>query len=162
MWATRGEYESTRNLQLSCEKNPPLYNDTTRIKNCQVVIPNTTKNKIQEANRITFKRYGLLPERIDWYFKRSGNGNSQGPTIYSDIEDLIESQPVDKTMQDWEQSTIEAEHIIKPLTVEGQTNRIARSRVSRKFIGIEIEEDHYSRAAQRLSKFTDRLSVGHK
>ncbi len=34
-----GEYESTRNLQLSCEKNPPLYNDTTRIKNCQVVIP---------------------------------------------------------------------------------------------------------------------------
>ncbi len=46
--------------------------------------PNTTKNKIQEANRITFKRYGILPERFDWYFKRSGNGNSQGPTIYSD------------------------------------------------------------------------------
>ena len=34
-----GEYESTRNLQLSCEKSPPLYNDTTRIKICQVVIP---------------------------------------------------------------------------------------------------------------------------
>ena len=58
-----------------------------------------------------------------WYLKRSGNGNSQGPTIYSDIEDLIESQPVDKTMHDWEQSTIEAEHIIKPLTVEGQIVR---------------------------------------
>ena len=55
-----------------------------------------------------------------WYFKRSGNGNSQGPTMYSDIEDLIESQPADKTMHEWEQSTIEAEHIIKPLTVEGQ------------------------------------------
>ena len=57
-----------------------------------------------------------------WYFKRSGNGNDNGerPTMYSDIEDLIESQPVDKTMHDWEQSTIEAEHIIKPLTVEGQ------------------------------------------
>ena len=41
--------------------------------------------------------------------------------MYSDIEDLIESQPADKTMHDWEQSTIEAEHIIKPLTVEGQT-----------------------------------------
>ena len=40
--------------------------------------------------------------------------------MYSDIEDLIESQPADKTMHDWEQSTIEANHIIKPLTVEGQ------------------------------------------
>ena len=41
--------------------------------------------------------------------------------MYSDIEDLIESQSADKTMHDWEQSTIEADHIIKPLTVEGQT-----------------------------------------
>ena len=41
--------------------------------------------------------------------------------MYSDIEDLIESQPADKTMHEWEQSTTEAEHIIKPLTVEGQT-----------------------------------------
>ena len=40
--------------------------------------------------------------------------------MYSDIEDLIESQPADKTMHEWEQSTIEAERIIKPLTVEGQ------------------------------------------
>jgi len=32
-----------------------------------------------------------------WYFKRSGNGNGNGPTMYSDIEDLIESQPADKT-----------------------------------------------------------------
>jgi ParB/RepB/Spo0J family partition protein len=77
-----------------------------------------------------------------WYFKRSGNGNTniQGPTMYSDIEDLIESQPVDKTMHQWEQSTIEANHIIKPLTVEGQivldpfmgygTNGIAASGIS--------------------------------
>ena len=57
-----------------------------------------------------------------WYYKPydKGNGNGKGPTMYSDIEDLIESQPVDKTMHEWEQSTIEAEHIIKPLTVEGQ------------------------------------------
>jgi ParB family transcriptional regulator, chromosome partitioning protein len=39
-----------------------------------------------------------------WYYKRSGNGNTngQGPTMYSDIEDLIESQPPEKTMHDWE------------------------------------------------------------
>lgn len=34
-----GGYELTRNLQLSCEKSPPLYNDTGRIKICQIVIP---------------------------------------------------------------------------------------------------------------------------
>ena len=103
-----------------------------------------------------------------WYFKRSGNGNanSQGPTMYSDIEDLIESQPADKTMHEWEQSTIEAEHIIKPLTVEGQivldpfmgsgTFGIAALELKRKFIGIEIDKEHYSSATQRLSKFIDR------
>ena len=99
-----------------------------------------------------------------WYFKRSGNGNDNGerPTMYSDIKDLIESQPVDKTMHDWEQSTIEAEHIIKPLTVEGQiildpfmgygTNGIAALKLNRKFIGIEIDKEHYSRASQRLAE----------
>jgi hypothetical protein len=29
------------------------------------VNPNATKEKVQEANRITFKRYGLLPEEYD-------------------------------------------------------------------------------------------------
>ena len=99
-----------------------------------------------------------------WYFKRSGNGNDNGerPTMYSDIKDLIESQPVDKTMHDWEQSTIEAERIIKPLTVEGQiildpfmgygTNGIAALKLNRKFIGIEIDKEHYSRASQRLAE----------
>jgi ParB family chromosome partitioning protein len=93
-----------------------------------------------------------------WYFKRSGNGN--GPTMYSDIEDLIESQPADKTMHQWEQSTIEAQHIIKPLTVEGQivldpfmgyaTNGIAALELNRRFVGIEIDKEHYSTAYRRL------------
>jgi hypothetical protein len=93
-----------------------------------------------------------------WYFKRSANSN--GPIMYSDIEDLIESEPPDKTMHDWEQSTIEANHIIKPLTVEGQivldpfmgygTNGIAALELKRKFVGIEIDKEHYSRASQRL------------
>ena len=82
--------------------------------------------------------------------------------MYSDIEDLIESQPADKTMHEWEQSTIEASHIIKPLTVEGQivldpfmgyeTNGIAALELNRKFIGIEIDKVQHSRAAQRLAK----------
>ena len=84
--------------------------------------------------------------------------------MYSDIEDLIESQPADKTMHEWEQSTIEAERIIKPLTVEGQTILdpfmgygtfgVAALQLKRKFIGMEIDKEHYSRAVLRLSKFT--------
>ena len=84
--------------------------------------------------------------------------------MYSDIEDLIESQPADKIIHDWEQSTIEADRIIKPLTLEGQivldpfmgygTFGIAALQLKRKFIGIEIDKEHYSNAAQRLSKFT--------
>ena len=40
-------------------------------------------------------------------------------TIYEDVADLIESKAVSKDTHEWEQSTIEAEHMIKPLTVEG-------------------------------------------
>ena len=129
--------------------------------------------------------------------------------MYSDIEDLIESQPADKTMHEWEQSTTEAEHIIKPLTVEGQTvpdsfmgsgttveaaiklvenplelktiknifqtqtlrhikpltvecqivldpfmgygtNGIRSLKLNRKFIGIETDKEHYSRADSKI------------
>jgi len=65
-------------------------------------------------------------------------------------------------MHEWEQSSIEAEHIIKPVTVEGNlildpfmgyaTFGVAAIKLGRKFIGIEIDKTYYSRAAQRLSK----------
>ena len=90
-----------------------------------------------------------------------------------DIEDLIESHPTDKTMHDWEQSTIEAEHIIKPLTVEGQivldpfmgygTFGVVALYLKRKFIGMETDKEHYSSGVLRLSKFTaqeNRLPQG--
>jgi hypothetical protein len=34
-----GEYELARNYQISCVKNPPLYNDTQRIKSCLIITP---------------------------------------------------------------------------------------------------------------------------
>ena len=43
------------------------------------------------------------------------------PTKYFDIHNVIWSSPPSKDNHEWEQSTIEAEHIIKPLTVQGQT-----------------------------------------
>ena len=59
-------------------------------------------------------------------------------------------------------STIEAEHMIKPLTVEGNiildpfmgsgTTGEATLNLNRRFIGIEVDKQHYSRTKQRLSK----------
>jgi len=40
----------------------------------------------------------------------------------NDISDIIKSQPVDKTLDEWEQSTVEADHCIRYLTVENHWN----------------------------------------
>ena len=83
-------------------------------------------------------------------------------TIYQDVADLVESKAVSKDSHEWEQSTIEAEHMIKPLTVEGNivldpfmgsgTTGEAALKLKRRFIGIEVDKEHYSRTKQRLSK----------
>jgi hypothetical protein len=92
-----------------------------------------------------------------WFVK----GNNVKTRVLGHIFDFTESQPPDKTMHEWEQHTIEAEHIIKGLTVENQivldplmgyaTNGVAALKLNRKFIGIEIDPDHYSNAERRLS-----------
>ena len=83
-------------------------------------------------------------------------------TIYQDVADLVESKAVSKDSHEWEQSTIEAEHMIKPLTVEGNivldpfmgsgTTGEAALKLNRRFIGIEVDKEHYSKSKQRLSK----------
>lgn len=92
-----------------------------------------------------------------WFIK----GNNGRTTLPGYISDYIESEPPKKVMHEWEQSTIESEHVIKGLTVENQivldpfmgyaTNGVAALKLNRKFIGIEIDPDHYSNAARRLS-----------
>jgi DNA modification methylase len=44
------------------------------------------------------------------------------PNIAEDyfIHDVIESKPPDKTLNDWAQSTVEAQYLISKLTVENQ------------------------------------------
>ncbi len=88
-------------------------------------------------------------------------------TIYQDVADLVESKAVSKDSHEWEQSTIEAEHMIKPLTVEGNivldpfmgsgTTGEAALNLKRRFIGIEVDKEHYSRTKQRLSKLKTKL-----
>jgi 16S rRNA G966 N2-methylase RsmD len=94
-----------------------------------------------------------------WYYKPTIDGKI---TIYQDVADLVESKAVNKDSHEWEQSTIEAEHMIRPLTVEGNlildpfmgsgTTGEAALKLNRRFIGIEVDEVHYFRTKQRLSK----------
>ena len=48
-----------------------------------------------------------------WYFKPKENTNENGPTMYSDIGDFIESEPPSKELHKWEQSAVEVEHVLK-------------------------------------------------
>ena len=67
---------------------------------------------------------------------------------------------------EWEQSTVEAEHIISRLTIEGQTvpdpmmgsgpTGIATIQNNRKFMGIEIDSDKFEIANARIGKASHR------
>ncbi len=93
-----------------------------------------------------------------WFIK-GNNGRTMTPGW---MEDFVESKPPRKDMHEWEQSTVEAEHVIKGLTVENQivldpfmgsgTTGQAALELKRRFIGIEIDELHYQTATNRLSE----------
>ena len=77
------------------------------------------------------------------------------------LVDYIESTPPDKEAHEWQQSTVEAEHIIKTMTVENQivldpfmgsgTTGIATLNLNRKFIGIEIDKEKFEIARHRIN-----------
>jgi 16S rRNA G966 N2-methylase RsmD len=100
-----------------------------------------------------------------WYYKPTIEGKI---TIYQDVADLVESKAVSKDSHEWEQSTVEAEHMIKPLTVEGNivldpfmgsgTTGEAALNLNRRFIGIEVDKTYYSRTKQRLTKLNLKLN----
>ena len=117
-------------------------------------------------SRIHARRIWPYYKPLLWYYKLTID-DKHCPTMYEDVADLIESKPVSKDTHKWEQSTIEAEHMIKPLTVEGNiilypfmgsgTTGEAALKLKRRFIGIEVDKTHYSRTKQRLSKLKTKL-----
>ncbi len=117
-------------------------------------------------SRIHPRRIWPYYKPLLWYYKPTID-DKHCPTMYEDVADLIESKAVSKDTHKWEQSTIEAEHMIKPLTVEGNivldpfmgsgTTGEAALKLKRRFIGIEVDEEHYSRTKQRLSKLRTKL-----
>jgi methylase of polypeptide subunit release factors len=75
---------------------------------------------------------------------------------------LILSNRPRKEIHDWEQSTIEAKHVLKRLTVENQivfdpfmgmgTTAVAAQNLKRKFVGIDIDPYALSRAGANIER----------
>jgi len=78
------------------------------------------------------------------------------------IYHFIESKPPEKALHEWEQSTVEADHVIYRLTVEDQivfdpfidsgTTGMAALNLKRNFIGIEKDPEQFEIAKSRFSK----------
>lgn len=78
------------------------------------------------------------------------------------LSDVIKSDTPTKIIHKWEQSMVEAEHIISRLTMEGQTvfdpmmgsgtTGIAAIQNNRKFMGIEIDSDKFEIANARIGE----------
>lgn len=77
------------------------------------------------------------------------------------LPDFIESKAPDKALHEWEQSPIEAEHVISRLTVENQivfdpmmgsgSTGVAALILNRKFIGIEKDKERFEIAKMRIN-----------
>jgi ParB-like chromosome segregation protein Spo0J len=96
-----------------------------------------------------------------WFVK----GNKTNAVDF--ISDHIESKTPDKVLHEWEQSTIEADHVISKLTVENQiifdpmmgtsgTTGIAALKLNRRFIGIEKDPEHFKISHARIAQELER------
>ncbi|MGH9925534.1 MAG: DNA-methyltransferase, partial [Nitrososphaera sp.] len=80
------------------------------------------------------------------------------------LSDVIKSDTPSKVLHEWEQSPIEAAHVISRLTYEGQTvfdpmmgsgtTGAAAIQLGRKFIGIEIDSDKFEIAEARIGRIS--------
>jgi site-specific DNA-methyltransferase (adenine-specific) len=82
------------------------------------------------------------------------------------MSDCIESRTPEKVLNEWEQSTAEAEHVISRLTVENEvvfdpmlgsgTTSVAALNLDRKFIGFEKDKEKFEIAKGRISKCCEK------
>jgi hypothetical protein len=94
---------------------------------------------------------------IIWFYK--GDKLTDTSVFCSDF---VESEAPDKSLQEWAQSAIEAEHFISRLTVENQlildpfmgsgTTGIACLNLNRRFVGIELIGERFEVAKARLAR----------
>jgi DNA modification methylase len=96
---------------------------------------------------------------ILWYVKGERANNS---VISNTIGDYIESVAPLKIEHEWQQSTVEAQYVIKNLTIQNQivldpmmgtgTTGLATLNLRRKFIGIEKNPETFEIASIRINK----------
>jgi DNA methylase len=101
------------------------------------------------------KKVSIKWKPLLWFVK----GDNTNSLDY--VSDFIESKTAEKITFEWEQSPIEAEHVISRLTFEGQvvcdpimgegTSGIAAIRLGRKFIGIELDSDKFEVAKVKVT-----------
>jgi 16S rRNA G966 N2-methylase RsmD len=119
-----------------------------------MVVIHTGPCGMDYPNNIRLKKKDLL-----WFVKGTT------PNTSGIVEDVIYSTPPDKSLNEWTQSTVEAEHIIKGLTVGENYNQIvldplmgagtfgiAALKLKRRFIGIEVDEDSFKVAEANISR----------
>jgi site-specific DNA-methyltransferase (adenine-specific) len=102
-----------------------------------------------------FPRHVVIKKKMLLWFVK---GNKLSTNDF--LSDVIKSDTPSKLVHEWEQSPIEAEHIISRLTVEGQTvldpmmgsgtTGAAAVQHGRRLIGIEIDADKFEIAKGRI------------
>ena len=104
----------------------------------------------------------VLWKLLLWFIKGDKLSDCYPITAINDyLYDYVESKPPEKLLHPWEQSTVEAIHIIKKLTTENQivldplmgsgTTGIAALNLRRKFMGIEKEQEKFKITEARLA-----------
>lgn len=107
--------------------------------------------------RVHDRRVIVFAKLLIWFVK------GERPTMISDMDDYVESEPPDKDLHEWAQSPVEAEHVINHLTVKGElvvdpfmgsgSTGVAALKLDRKFIGYEKDVSRHLIAGQRLTQF---------
>ena len=115
-------------------------------------------------SKISVKKVIVKWKPLLWFVK------GPEPKISDYIEDIVESQHPDKTIDRDIESTTEPEHVISKLTIQGDvvldplmgtgTTGIAAVKLKRRFIGIEKNPDKLLTAKSRISDFLGHQNEG--